>query len=63
VAERLVVPGRRDAECKHPAWQIYRDAATLCAALAKELGTSPNARLRMAPPHEDPGAEGDGILD
>lgn len=56
--EGVTVIGQKGETVKHPAWQIYRDAATLMASLAKELGVSPNARLRMKAPdveHEDEG--------
>lgn len=54
----LVIVGHRGAQSKNPAWQIYRDAATTCAALAAQLGLTPNARLRMpAAPEEDDAAD------
>jgi P27 family predicted phage terminase small subunit len=63
LAHGLVVEYRSDrGPTKNPAWQIYRDAANQLVALAKELGTSPNARLRMTLPEEDDD-EGDDILD
>lgn len=51
--EGLVTTGQKGETVKHPAWQVYRDSATLMASLAKELGVSPNARLRMRPPDAD----------
>ena len=47
--DEIVTPGRKE-DRKNPAWQIYRDAAGTLIALAKEIGCSPNARLRMSPP-------------
>ncbi|MEV8156552.1 phage terminase small subunit P27 family [Streptomyces fradiae] len=59
VAERRAGNG----PAKSPAWQIWREAATTVAALAKELFITPNARLRAVKPEGDDGNEGDGILD
>ena len=56
--DALIVQGTK-GDRKHPAWQIYRDAASMVASLAKELGTSPNARLRMELPEADSGDEAD----
>lgn len=56
----LIVKGAK-GERKHPAWQTYREASLLVAALAKELGLSPHARGRMRAP-EAP-AEDSGDLD
>lgn len=60
----LIVLGHRDAERKHPAWQMWREAATVVATLSKEIFASPNARLRSTKPEGDGGQdEGEGILD
>lgn len=49
---------------KHPGWQIWREAATTVAMLAKELFITPNSRLRSVKPEGDgDGDEADGILD
>lgn len=48
---------------KSPAWQVFREAATLAAALAKELLLTPNARLRATMPEAKDAEEGEGILD
>ncbi|WP_079025201.1 phage terminase small subunit P27 family [Streptomyces leeuwenhoekii] len=59
VAERRAGNG----PAKHPGWQVWREAATTVAALAKELFITPNARLRSVKPEGDEHDEGDGILD
>jgi P27 family predicted phage terminase small subunit len=59
VAERRAGNG----PAKNPAWQIWREAATTVAALAKELFITPNARLRSVKPEGDDDDPGDGILD
>lgn len=61
----LVVTYRSDrGPTKNPAWQIYRDAATLLYSLAKDLGLAPAARLRMQlPGGKGPEDDGGGILD
>jgi len=58
VAERRAGNG----PAKHPAWQVWREAATTVAALAKELFITPSSRLRSVKPEVDDD-EGDGILD
>jgi len=62
----LVVNGKRDGPAKSPAWQIYREAVTLCTTLGKELYLTPAARLRStmpAPPDDDSSGWKSGILD
>ncbi|MFG2683151.1 phage terminase small subunit P27 family [Streptomyces sp. NPDC048392] len=59
VAERRAGNG----PAKNPAWQIWREAATTVAALAKELFLTPSARLRSVKPEADDGNEGEDILD
>ncbi|URM90407.1 phage terminase small subunit P27 family [Streptomyces sp. MRC013] len=58
VAERRAGNG----PAKHPAWQVWREAATTVAALAKELFITPSSRLRSVKPEGDDD-EGDDILD
>lgn len=58
VAERRAGNG----PAKNPAWQIWREAATTVAALAKELFLTPNARLRSVRPEAADDQE-DDILD
>jgi P27 family predicted phage terminase small subunit len=58
VAERRAGNG----PAKHPAWQVWREAATTVAALAKELFLTPSSRLRSVKPGDDDGPE-DDILD
>ena len=58
VAERRAGNG----PAKNPAWQIWREAATTVAALAKELFLTPSARLRSVKPEADDEQE-DDILD
>ena len=54
-AEGLTVAGYRGSKVKSPCWQVYRDATNMLTSLAKELGLSPAARVRMpiAPPPEE----------
>lgn len=59
VAERRAGNG----PAKHPAWQVWREAATTVATLAKELFITPSSRLRSVKPEVEDGDEGDGILD
>ena len=59
VAERRAGNG----PAKHPAWQIWREATTTVATLAKELFITPNSRLRSVKSEGDDGDEGGGILD
>ena len=48
-----------ERKVKHPAWQQWKEAATIVANLAKECGTSPNARLRMLlPKNHEPDTRG-----
>ncbi len=51
--EGEVVAGHRGVARKNPAWQIYRDASTLCITLAKELGLSPASRSRLNTPERE----------
>ena len=44
-----LVEGDR-GKVKNPSWQIYREATTVLANLARELGLTPGARLRMELP-------------
>lgn len=61
--EGATVTGYRGATVKNPAWQLWRESAALLVSLARELGTSPNGRMRMAAPDEsDDDAAGD-VLD
>lgn len=62
-ADGLLVDGYRGSRVKSPAWQVYRDAATQLAALAKEIGATPAVRLRMTLPDDPEADEGEGILD
>lgn len=62
-AEGETVVGYRGSVVKNPAWQLYRDAAAMCLALARELALTPAARLRLSMPEVDAGDEGAGILD
>ncbi|MCM2580456.1 phage terminase small subunit P27 family [Streptomyces meridianus] len=60
VAERRAGNG----PAKNPAWQIWREAATTVAMLAKELFVTPSSRLRSVKPEgDDGGDQGAGILD
>lgn len=59
----LVVKDRDGDLRKHPGWQIYREAATLVAQLAKELYLTPVARLRVTKPEDADGEEEEGIID
>ncbi|MFF7365827.1 phage terminase small subunit P27 family [Streptomyces sp. NPDC008125] len=59
VAERRAGNG----PAKHPGWQIWREAATTTAMLAKELFLTPAARLRSVKPEDDDGNADGGILD
>ncbi|MFC8171198.1 phage terminase small subunit P27 family [Streptomyces sp. NPDC057325] len=58
VAERRAGNG----PAKNPAWQIWREAATTVAALARELFLTPSARLRSVKPEAADDQE-DDILD
>ncbi|MFC8155857.1 phage terminase small subunit P27 family [Streptomyces cinereoruber] len=58
VAERRAGNG----PAKNPAWQIWREAATTVAALARDLFLTPNARLRSVKPEAADDQE-DDILD
>ena len=60
------VSSARDAKAivKHPAWQVYRESVGLLKELAKEVGASPGARLRMTLPEGDASGQDDGgVLD
>lgn len=60
----LLVPGYRGSLVKNPAWQLYRESAALVQALAKDLLTSPAARLRAPTPKgDDDGDDSEDILD
>ncbi|MFD0344019.1 phage terminase small subunit P27 family [Streptomyces sp. NPDC127117] len=59
VAERRTGNG----PAKHPGWQIWREAATTVAALAKELFITPSSRLRSVKPEDDDANPGEDILD
>lgn len=50
-------------ERKSPAWQIWREATALAAALAKELLLTPNARLRATMPEAGDGDKAKDLLD
>ena len=70
VARRLdreeLVRRERGHLAKTPLWQIYRDSSALVAQLAKLIGASPEARMRMNLPEPDDDDEGaflDDILD
>lgn len=59
-AEGSIIPGSgkgREEVVKHPAWQQYREAAEKVKDFGKELGLTPNARLRMKQPEESDGDE------
>jgi P27 family predicted phage terminase small subunit len=43
----LVMKGRRDGVITSPAWRVYRDAAGLVRALAREFGLTPSARSSL----------------
>ncbi|WP_326659604.1 phage terminase small subunit P27 family [Streptomyces sp. NBC_00385] len=58
VAERRAGNG----PAKHPAWQVWREAATTVSALAKELFITPSSRLRSVKPEDNDDGE-DDILD
>ncbi|GGR37903.1 hypothetical protein GCM10010497_45980 [Streptomyces cinereoruber] len=58
VAERRAGNG----PAKNPAWQIWREAATTVAALARDLFLTPSARLRSVKPEAADDQE-DDILD
>ncbi|MER7076621.1 phage terminase, small subunit, putative, P27 family [Saccharopolyspora kobensis] len=59
----LVVHNPERGWVKNPAWQVYRDACSTLQALAKELGTTPNTRLRMTLPERDADDDGAALLD
>jgi P27 family predicted phage terminase small subunit len=62
--EGLLRVDRWDREGKHPLWSVWRDASGLVAQLAKSIGASPEARLRMAlPERPDDDDDAAGILD
>lgn len=62
--EELVAERRAgNGPAKHPAWQVWREAGTLVATLAKEIFSSPNARLRAIRPEGEGDDEGTDILD
>jgi P27 family predicted phage terminase small subunit len=51
---------KRDGDAvKNPAWQVYRDAGTQHSNLARQLGLTPAARLRLTPPKKDDDDGGD----
>ena len=58
-SDGLTAKGARGHTMKSAVWQLYRDAGTQVAALAKELGLSPNARGRMKAPDPEPDDESD----
>jgi len=58
----LVTEGQKGNEVRSPVWMIWREAANLAAALAKELLLTPNARLRATMP-EVVVIEGADLLD
>lgn len=60
--EGTIVPGKRGGEdVKHPAWQQLRESSEKVRDFAKELGLTPNARLRMVTKND--GEEDDGDID
>lgn len=62
-ADGLTVVGHRGADRKHPAWQQWRETATVIATLSKELFTSPNSRLRSVKPDGGEDDDDQGVLD
>jgi P27 family predicted phage terminase small subunit len=58
-----LVHRERGHMAKTPLWQIYRDASGLVAQLARSIGASPEARLRMNLPERPDDDDGAGILD
>lgn len=60
----LLVDDKNGDVRKHPAWQMWREATALSAALAKELLITPNSRLRATMPEaKGDGATAEGLLD
>lgn len=59
----LAQDARSDRPSKNPLWQVYRDASTLLERLARAVGATPVARLRMTVPEAPDDDEGAGILD
>lgn len=59
----LTATDKNGEERKSPAWQIWREATSLAAALAKELLLTPNARLRATMPEAGDGDKAEDLLD
>ena len=58
----LLATGQRGEDRKHPVMQLYRDLGTQCRNLARELGLTPSARLRIELPEAHLWGESD-LLD
>jgi P27 family predicted phage terminase small subunit len=59
--EREGLTGMRDGQpTKHPCWQEWREATALTVTLGKQLGLTPDARLRAAKP-EAPDDDADDL--
>lgn len=59
----LLVDDKNGDVRKSPAWQIWREATALSAALAKELLITPSSRLRATMPEAGDGPTAESILD
>jgi P27 family predicted phage terminase small subunit len=57
-SDGLLRVDRWDRTGKHPLWSCWRDASGLVAQLARLIGASPEARLRMNLPEPDGDDEG-----
>lgn len=58
-AEGLTVVGDRGQTSKHPCWTEWTQASNLVVAYGRQLGLTPDARLRSAKPETDDDAEDD----
>ncbi|KAB8167051.1 phage terminase small subunit P27 family [Streptomyces sp. 3MP-14] len=62
--EGLIQRDSRGDARKHPAWQQWREAATVVATVGRELMLTPASRLRAVKPEgPDDDDDGGGILD
>lgn len=63
----MLIKGRLNGLVRNPLWLLRTDAEAMLSDLMKQLGLTPNARLRMAivheQPEEDAEAPGVAILD
>lgn len=50
----MLIKGRRDGLVRNPLWLLRTDAESMLSDLMKQLGLTPNARLRLSVVHEMP---------